>query len=251
MILDAPIATGNTAEIYLHEGKLVKLFKAFLPDTAAEYEANKQRYAYSCGLPVPYVFEVTKINGIQAIIMEFVPGITIGSIILDDMAKAKQLMNLSVDVQLKIHAIDINASGIELMTDKLHRQILSASTLNERQKYSLIEKLYSMQYEKRLCHGDYHVHNLILRGNTVTIIDWVDSIAGDTIADAYRTYLLYSQYSMELSDLYLRLYCEKSGLSHESIFAWEPIIAGARLSENINPAEANRLLEIVKKYYSL
>jgi len=117
MILGNPIASGKTADIYLHEGKLVKLFKDFLPDTAAEYEANKQRYAYSHGLPVPYVFEVTKINGKQAIIMEYVLGTTIGNIIFDDMAKMEHFMSLSVDVQLKVHSI--KASSLEPMTEKL------------------------------------------------------------------------------------------------------------------------------------
>ena len=36
---------------------------------------QKQKYAYSCGSPVPNVFEVTKIHDRQAIIMEYVKGI--------------------------------------------------------------------------------------------------------------------------------------------------------------------------------
>ena len=106
-----------------------------------------------------------------------------------------------------------------------------------------------MQYESRLCHGDYHVFNLIISEAGVTIIDWVDSSAGDIKADTYRTYLLYAQYSMELANTYLRLYCEKSGLSQDDIFTWEPIIAGARLSENVASEKADRLLEIVSRYY--
>ena len=90
--------------------------------------------------------------------------------------------------------------------------------------------------------------NLILNETGATIIDWVDSSAGDRKADAYRTYLLYSQYSMELANLYLRIYCEKSGLFQDDIFAWESIIAGARLSENVASEKANRLLEIVARY---
>ena len=247
MILGNPIATGNTTDIYLHEGKLIKLFKDLLPDTEAEYEANKQRYAYSHGLPVPYVFEVAKINGKQAIIMEHILGNTIGKIIYDDMAKMEHYMSLSVDVQLKIHGV--KASSIESMADKLSRQLFSASALSEKQKSALIERLKNMRYESRLCHGDYHVFNLILSETGVTIIDWVDSSAGDIRADVYRTYLLYAQYSMELANSYLRLYGEKSGLSQDDILTWEPIIAGARLSENVASEKADRLLEIVNRYY--
>ncbi|MDR0293325.1 MAG: aminoglycoside phosphotransferase family protein [Oscillospiraceae bacterium] len=249
MILENPVATGNTASIYLHDGKIIKSFNDYLPKTEAEYEANKQRYAYAHGLPVPYVFEVTEINGKQAIIMEYVPGQTMGKTVLGDMAKAEQYIGVSVDIQLKIH--DVRADNFELMTDKLNRQLLSVSVLSGRQKNFLLEKLMNMQYEKRLCHGDFHVFNLIMNQTGVTVIDWVDASAGDIKADVYRTYLLYSQNSMELANLYLRIYCEKSGLFQDDIFAWEPIIAGAKLSENVTSEKAGRLLEIVGRYCPL
>ena len=246
MNLGEPIAKGNTAKIYLHNGKIIKVFNRSLPETEAEYEAKKQIYAYSCGLPVPYIYEVTKVKGSQAIVMEQIEGSTIGEIIFSDMTKAEQYMSLSVDTQLKIHAV--KAPEIESMTDKLHRQILSAKLLKDRQKNSLSEKLFGIKYEKFLCHGDYHVFNLILNGDQVTIIDWVDASAGDVRADAYRTYLLYSQVSMELANLYLHLYCDKSGISKNEIFIWAPIIAGARLSENVPSENASRLVEIVNQY---
>ena len=43
---------------------------------------QKQKYAYSCGLPVPNVFEVIKIQNRQAIIMEHVKGDNIGDLCL-------------------------------------------------------------------------------------------------------------------------------------------------------------------------
>jgi len=245
MNLSNPITSGNTADIYLHEGKLIKLFKEFLPGTEAENEAKKQRYAYAHGLLVPHIYEVTKINDKQAIIMEYIPGETIGLIIQNDMTKAEYYMSLSVDVQMKMHKI--KANNFELMTDKLINNILSAKALNARQKNTLMEKLQNMRFEMRLCHGDFHFLNLILNDTGVTIIDWIDSSAGDIKADVCRSYLLYSQYSTDMADLYIRLYCEKSGISQADIFAWLPIIAGARLNENVASENENRLLEIVNR----
>ena len=46
MVLGNPIAKGNTAEIYLTDDKVVKLFKDYLPDTESMNEA-KTKYAYS------------------------------------------------------------------------------------------------------------------------------------------------------------------------------------------------------------
>jgi len=246
MNLTNPITSGNTADIYLHEGKLIKLFKEFLPGTEAEDEANKQRYAYAQGLLVPHIYEVTKINNRQAIIMEYIPGETIGFIIQNDTPKTEYYMSLSVDVQIKMHKIKANNFG--LMADKLNHNIRSTKSLNTRQKSILIDKLQNMQYETRLCHGDFHFLNLILNDKGITIIDWVDSSAGDIKADVCRSYLLYSQFIPELADLYIHLYCEKSGLSQADIFAWLPIIAGARLNENVASENENRLIEIVNQY---
>lgn len=243
-----PIATGNTAHIYLHNGKIIKLFNDFCPATESQHEANKQKYAYSCGLPVPCIYDVVKLDGKQAIIMEYVEGSTIGDLMYADMTKATQYMSLSVSMQMKIHAI--KADHIEWMTDKLNRQILMAPLLNDRQKAFLIDRLQAIPYEKRLCHGDYHIFNLIQTNTGVKIIDWVDASAGCINADVYRTYLLYSQFSMDLANLYLQLYCKHSGVSQDAIFMWEPIVAGARLSENVSSEKAERLVDIVRQYCS-
>jgi len=144
----------------------------------------------------------------------------------------------------------VAADSFELMFTKLSRQINSAKQLDKRQKSALLKKLDSMTYEKRLCHGDFHLFNLIMSDNNkVTIIDWVDSSAGDICADVCRTYLLYTQFSTQIAEIYLRLYCKKSGLSKEDILQWAPIIAAARLSENVSSEKSERLLEIVHQYY--
>ncbi|ETI68256.1 aminoglycoside phosphotransferase family protein [Neobacillus vireti] len=249
MNLGTPIASGNTAKIYLYENRIVKIFNDSLPDTESSNEANKQKYAYSCGLSVPKILDVTKIDGKQAIIMEYIKGRTIGDILSEDMDQAEYYMNISVDIQQKIHMIA--ADSFEPMSEKLSRQIESADNLDKRHKSALIEKLDSMTFERRLCHGDYHLFNLIMSDNEVTIIDWVDASAGDIRADVYRTYLLYSQVSIDLAEMYLRLYCAKSDLLKDEIFQWAPIIAGARLSENVSTENPERLIEIVNHYYPL
>ncbi|AWE07287.1 aminoglycoside phosphotransferase [Lysinibacillus sp. 2017] len=250
MNLGTPIAIGNTAQIYLYENKIIKVFNDFLPDTESSYEANKQKYAYSCGLSVPKIFDVTTIDGKQAIIMEFVKGKTIGNLLLENMDQAEYYMNISIEIQQKIHRIE--ADSLEPMSLKLHRQIESALDLDTRQKNALLQKMDTITYKKRLCHGDFHMFNLIMSDNQqVTIIDWVDSSAGDLRADVYRTYLLYEQFSVQLAEMYLRLYCQKSGLSKEDIFQWAPIIAGARLSENVSSEKNERLMEIVNQYCPL
>ncbi|MGG0152657.1 phosphotransferase family protein [Bacillus mycoides] len=232
MNLGNPIAKGNTAEIYLCDNKVVKLFKEYLPNTESLYEAQKQKYAYSCGLHVPKVFEVTEIQGRQAIIMEYVEGESVGELLLNNLSKAEHYISICVSVQQKIHAISVSSDEIEPMEERLYRQINSVHDLDEKQKGNILKKLDSITFEPRLCHGDFHPFNLIMSNSDVNIIDWIDASLGDIRADVFRTYLLYSQNSVELAEMYLHIYCKKTGLLRDEIFQWAPIISAARLAES-------------------
>ncbi|WP_047983731.1 phosphotransferase family protein [Ornithinibacillus californiensis] len=243
-----PIATGNTAKIYLHENQILKVFRDNFHESEAAYEASKQNIAYSSGLPVPKVIDVTKIDGKPALIMEYIKGKTLGDLLMLEKNNAAYYLEISIDIQRKIH--EITTDSLEPISKKLIRQIQYVDRLNEQQKAYLLKKLDQMKFEPRLCHGDFHLYNLILtEDKQIVIIDWVDSSVGDIRADVYRTYLLYSQHSLELAELYLNLYCEKSGVSREDIFEWAPIIAGARLAEIVPSENQGRLLQIVSSYY--
>ncbi|MCO7125376.1 aminoglycoside phosphotransferase family protein [Sporolactobacillus shoreicorticis] len=249
MELGTPIAIGNTAKIYLHENKIYKLFNDYLPNTESSYEANKQGYAYSCGLSVPKVIDVTKINGKQTIIMEYIKGRLLGVLIKNDVKHAKEYISVFVDVQQNIH--QIIADDLEPMSKKLRRQIRSAHHLDERLKTALLQKLDSISFANRLCHGDYHPFNIIVGDHKNRVIDWVDASSGDMRADVYRTYLLCCQFSTELAEMYVHFYCEQSGWSECDIFQWAPIIAAARLSEIVSSEKSGRLIDIINHDYPL
>ncbi|MGM0837345.1 MAG: phosphotransferase family protein [Bacillota bacterium] len=243
MINGKPIATGNTALIYLQENKAIKIFRDHLPASAPMYEAKKQQQAYAAGLRVPEVFEVTVIEGKPALVMEYVVGNTLGQLVMEDREQAEYYMGLSVEIQREIHGKKIDS--LESMKEKLARQIQSVGCLDEEVKAALLGKLGSMTFESSLCHGDFHLYNLIQTDEGITIIDWVDASSGDIRADVYRSYLLYSQVSTELAEMYVKLYCERSGLVKEEIFAWAPIVAAARLAENVATEDEERLMGII------
>ncbi|MFX3619110.1 MAG: phosphotransferase family protein [Sporolactobacillus sp.] len=246
---DDLVATGNTAKIYLENGRIIKQFNDDLPDTESLYEADKLKYVYSCGLPVPKVLDVTRIDGKQAIIMEYIEGKTLGALLKENGTQSQKYLNIFIETQQIIHKV--TAIGLEPLADRLRRHIESALHLDKKQKSFLIHQLNSMPFANSLCHGDYHPFNLIMSGNKVTIIDWVDSSAGDRRADVYRTFLLISQISRELADRYLKLYCEKSGMPKHEILQWAPIVAAARLAENVASEKPERLLKIINEYCPL
>lgn len=242
------IAKGNTAEIYLCDNKVVKLFKEYLPNTESLYEAQKQKYAYSCGLHVPKVFEVTEIQGRQAIIMEYVEGESVGELLLNNLSKAEHFISICVSIQQKIHAISVSPDEIEPMKERLYRQINSVHSLDEKQKGNILKRLDSIIFEPRLCHGDFHPFNLIMSNDDVNIIDWVDASSGDIRADVFRTYLLYAQSYIELAEMYLQIYCSNTDLTRDKIFQWAPIIIAARFSEEISPQNEVYLKRLLNQY---
>ncbi|MHC8515849.1 phosphotransferase family protein [Sporosarcina sp. ITBMC105] len=249
MNLNKPIATGNTAEIFLCENTIVKLFKDYLPETESSYEAAKQKIAYELGLPVPKILDVIKVNGKQAIIMEYIKGKTLGEQFLENREQGEYFIELSIDMQRRIHSLKVE--NLEPMASKLRRQIESVHRLDERQKFMLLQKLDSFSFENRLCHGDFHLFNLVESDDNVTVIDWVDASSGDIRADVCRSYLLYKQFSEDLAEIYISIYCEKSGLAKDEIVEWEPILAAARLAERVESEVENQLVNIVNHYYPL
>ncbi|TKC13863.1 phosphotransferase family protein [Robertmurraya kyonggiensis] len=248
MNLVNPIANGNTADLFLYDDKIIKVFKDHLPPTEALYEAKKQEYVYTCGLSVPKIFEITEINSRPAIIMEYIHGETVGDLLMNNMEEAEHYISICVDDQQKLHDMVVDSDSLEPMSEKLYRQIEMPSLLNEKQKYKLLRRLNSIEYEPKLCHGDFHPFNLIMNEEKVYVIDWVDSSFGDIRADVYRTYLLFSQTSVKLAELYLNYYCKNTGLTRDEIFQWAPIIAGARLAEKVSSEDNKRLVEIVLRY---
>lgn len=242
MTLGSPIAMGNTGHIYRQGDRVIKVLRGDLPDSETEREAAKQRYAHACGLPVPEVYEIISVNGRPAIVMEHIEGPTLGDVLMADRSRCGEFMALSADIQLKIHAC--KAEGIEPMEEKLCRQIMSAGRLDRSLRESLCGDIAAMDYERRLCHGDFHVFNLILTEEGAAVIDWVDAVAGDIKADVCRTYMMYRGFSADFAELYLSLYLKKSGLKRAEVLSWAPYVAAARLSEGPASAEGIRLMAI-------
>ncbi|CAG9622469.1 phosphotransferase family protein [Sutcliffiella rhizosphaerae] len=244
MKLGKPYAKGNTANVYLQEDRAIKIYHDHISDSEPAYEATKQRIAFDCNLPVPKILEVTKINGKNALVMEYVSGKTLGQLFMDNTDRTEYYLEMSVDIQKEIHTK--KAESLMSMQEKLKRQIHKVSHLSREVKDQLLSKMQEIKYEPRLCHGDFHLYNLIQSEERAHIIDWVDASSGDIRADVYRTYLLYSQFSSELAEKYLYFYCKKSGVTREEIFQWAPIIAAARLSEKVGTKEdSEKLMNIV------
>lgn len=229
MDLQDPIAKGNTADIYLHEGKIVKVYFRE-PRDAVEHEARNQAYAKSLGLPVPGVIELTELNGRPVLVMEHMAGGTMLAAIEREPASARDHLARSVEIQRSIHAMA--ASALRPMSERLAEKIRSVDAIDAAQKAELLEMLEHVGAETQLCHGDFHVMNVILGEDGSAVIDWMDATRGNPILDACRTYVLYAEVDSGIAGMYLEEFCRQAGVEAGDVLRWEPVVRAARMSEN-------------------
>ena len=240
------IGSGAEADVYLLENKAVKLFKNDRPLEWVHYEAELQSSAHKAGLPVPAIYEVAEIDGKAAIIMEYVKGEPLGEAMLQNMDNAAHYIEISVDLQMAVHKV--SADGFPDRKEKLKHNIQNAPYLNDTQKHGLIQLLEALETGSSLCHGDFHVLNLLQTSDDIQIIDWICASGGSAASDVCRTYMLYALYRPGIAEQYVDMYCRKSGLIKQDVFAWLPVIAGARLSENATEADIALLLDMVNAH---
>lgn len=135
------------------------------------------------------------------------------------------------------------------MRKRLERQIKSVHKLAENKKKNILQKLDSITFDFRLCHGDFHPFNLILsKEEKVKVVDWVDASSGDIRADVFRSYLLYAQSHIELAEMYLKIYCKNTDLTRDEIFQWAPIVIIARFAEKASPQTEVYLSRLLNQY---
>jgi aminoglycoside phosphotransferase (APT) family kinase protein len=128
---------------------------------------------------------------------------------------------------------------------RLASRIAVVTLIDDKTKAALLDGLARMPDQDRLCHGDFHPMNILGDMAQPVVIDWPDARRGDPAADVCRSYLLMRLHAEPLAGPYLEAYCRAGGYSRETITAWLPYIAAARLTENIL-GEADHLLAMVR-----
>ena len=243
------IASGGQADIYrIHNDYMaVKLFRQGVQKEIVEYEMNLQKKAYELGLPVPEIYNLVEIDGKHGIVMEYIDGVTIGKIICE--SKKTTYQYLIKAIELQIHLNNIITSKFPSMAEKLIENISKAALLDIDLKQNLLEKINKIKFNQYLCHGDFHVYNLIETAKgKIVIVDWIDSKTGNSEFDVCRSYILYKESSDEIAKMYIENYCKMTNILREDILVYAPIVAAARLGENIQDRhKIDVLMKLIKE----
>lgn len=241
MKLDTIIAERKAKTVYKDGDKAIKVFDSEFSKSDILNEALNQARIEETGLNVPKLIEVTKIDGKWAIVVDFIPGKTLETLMQENPDKIDEYLELFVDLQMDVHSR--KAPLLNKLKDKMMRKI-SETTLDATTRYELHTRLESMPKHTKVCHGDFNPSNIIITDDgTPFILDWSHATVGNASADVARTYLLFNlSGNTELAEKYMNLYCKKSDTAKQYIQKWIPIVAASQ-SVKGNPDERELLLK--------
>lgn len=243
------VGQGATTKIYRDGDMAIKLYVNAPPDEA-EREAERQRFSYNAGLPVPAVFGIRRLDAnTVALDMEYIDG---QPLIQPRMGKDKRHKAILTLAKLQVMVHNVRADGLPKQVERLAWKIKNTDYLTPQLKNSLLSLLSQLDDgSDSLCHGDFHPLNILYDGRKHWLIDWVDATAGNTRADACRTYLIFKQHMSRSAGIYLRAFCQESNVKQDDVLIWLPIIAAARINENMDDKSRLWLLGLVQEWYNM
>lgn len=215
-------------EIYRDGDKLVKVFDANYSKANILNEALNHARVEETDLHIPKLQAVQVVDGKWAIILDYIEGTTLQSLMDEHPEKEDEYLNLFVDLQMTV--LSKKVPMLNKLKDKMQAKI-SATGLDATSRYELHTRLDSMPKHTNLCHGDFNPTNIIItKDGTPYIIDWAHATQGNASADVARSYLLfYLAGKKELAEKYLKLYCKMSDTAIQYVQRWIPIVAASRL----------------------
>ncbi|NLF02875.1 MAG: phosphotransferase [Anaerolineales bacterium] len=248
------IARGRTADVLVWTpGTVLKLFHTWFPETAVRHEARMAHAVHAAGLPAPAAGEVIEHNGRLGLIYERVDGRSMDDEMLAYPWRLPQLTRLLAELHARIHAVS-SIPELPSQRKRLVSSITTAPGLSETQRQAALEALAALPDGDRLCHGDFHFGNVLLTARGPIIVDWIDAVIGNPLADVARTVVL-ANGARALSQSHVvrtasawraRIYTrrvlalEAGGAQANRLQqaraeyrAWLPIVAAARLDEGI------------------
>jgi aminoglycoside phosphotransferase (APT) family kinase protein len=257
--LPPPFAVGRTAEIFAwKEGTVLKLYRDWCPSNWVEHEAHIAAVVVQAGLPAPRAYGIEEVNGRRGLVYERVDGESMLQTMRRRPYKLAAFGCLLADLHLEMHR-----QGAETLPDQrrqLEHSIASAKALPDDLRAAVFQALARLPGGDRLCHGDFHPDNVVLTVKGPVILDWMTANHGNPWADVARSHLLLTLGQPQGSSLvmrlmllgrgvfyraYLRRYQASAAPGGEQLQAWIPVMAAARLNEEI-AHETPALLQMIR-----
>ncbi len=234
------IATGTSSQVYRYDDQAVKVFNSNMSKVDVLLEALNTSRVELTGLDLPHVRQVTMVDGKWAIVMDYIEGPTLATIMHENPGDMEKYLDKMVDIQLKIQSK--RSPLLNKLKDKIKAQISSLTEIDDIVKYDLLTRLDGMPKHNKVCHGDFEPRNIVVSGDTYYALDWIHASQGNASADVARTYLLLSLSNADMANAYMDIFCKKTNTKKQYVQQWLPIVAAAQLTKG-KPEERDLLLK--------
>jgi len=258
---EKPIARGRTADVYdWDNGQVLKLFHNWFSLESIQYERMIAREIHASSIQAPAVGDMIRVGGRNGLLYQRVDGPPMFEVILRKPWLLFKCARIFAKLHVDMHERLLNAQ-IPTQRERLMYKIRGAKTLPPSTQNALIDVLKDLPADDRVCHGDFHPANVLLTDHGGFVIDWGDTTRGSPLVDVARTSILMLGlvYTHQFPDPrlriaswifhvgYIQIYFSLRPDGKEEYRRWLPVVAGARLSENI-PELETWLLKQAKKY---
>ena len=185
------VGAGRTAEVFeLPDGRVLKLFHAWVPREWIEVDLRASTLVQLAGLPVPACYGRRDVGERTGIVLDRIDGRPMTSRMRRQPwhipGEARRLARLQ-------HAIaGVQAVGLPSGRERLEGLIRSAPDVPRDLRAAALAALEGLPDGAALCHGDLHPDNVLLdeHADHAVVIDWMTATRGVAAADVARTILL-------------------------------------------------------------
>ena len=249
--LGPQIATGRTAILYAWgTDQVLKLFHPWRELDDILFEQKVARVVQSSGLPAPAVGELVQVNGRYGLVYQRVDGPPMWDAVARQPWRIFHLARRTAELHSGLHAVNAPAD-LPDQRQRIQRKIERAGALPEEARQQALAALDRLPAGDKLCHSDFHPGNILMTPQGEVIIDWMDTTRGNPLADLARSTILalgaastaqVPQMGVKVSlrlfhVIYLRGYFRLRPGGMSEYRDWLPVVAAARLAENIPELE--------------
>jgi len=246
------IAEGREAEVFLRDdGRILKVFREAAYLDRAQRELDALAVLKVAGVAAPAAYEIVDVEGRPGLVMDRVDGVDL----LTALGSRPYLVWRAGRTMARAHAAmhDVEAPPtLPSLNDELAGRIEAAAggALSKELADFALHVLSRRPHGDRLCHGDFHLGNILGSWAAPAIIDWGDASRGDPVADVARTELLHRFGELPpgtppmlralakvgrgvLVARYMRVYRKRHAVDRAELNQWEIVRAAARFIEGI------------------
>jgi hypothetical protein len=224
--LGRSLATGNTAEIFEWDSRVMKLYKSPAAKPKAFREAATSAAVEALGLPVPKVWNVHEVGDRWGLVFDRVTQKSFAEQMLGKINDVPRYLECMAQLHVRVHSHEaIQFVGLKVT---LAANIAASLPLDKQRKQELLDAIVDMPDGDRLCHGDFHPLNILGDTSDPMIIDWLDARRGDPAADVCRSYLLLKLHAAEIALPYLDAYCRLGNMNRDAVLRWMPCCEARR-----------------------